>query len=235
MSATCSREVSSPTAQPFQREPPPPGFACPGHVAPSHFLRASTRCSRADLPGISQPGALSGFPLQSLTEQRSPGLSTGHPLLRLACPPAFTTLDLTFVAAHLPGPGLAPRLSAAGSAGNRTRASLSVHAQRFRIIDSPSRPAARGPYGPHGLASGVSSLCRLERTLPHLCGLASPRLSWVSSSLGPSPSRPRTSKADGFVRTPFGVVLHRQLLRLSFPCRQVPRVASFGSPLLPFG
>jgi hypothetical protein len=30
-----------------------------------------------------QPGALTGFALQSFTEQRSHGLSTGHPLLRL--------------------------------------------------------------------------------------------------------------------------------------------------------
>jgi hypothetical protein len=63
---------------------PSRGFHPPGHVASSRFLPASTPCSLNGLPGVSQPGAPSGFSLQSLTWQRSRRLSAAHPLLRLA-------------------------------------------------------------------------------------------------------------------------------------------------------
>jgi hypothetical protein len=68
---TGSLEVPSPTAQPERDEPPLPELPPPGPVASSPFLPASTPCSRRDLPGVSQPGAPSGFSLQSLTWQGS--------------------------------------------------------------------------------------------------------------------------------------------------------------------
>jgi hypothetical protein len=74
----------SPTAQPDRPEPPLPGLPGPGHVASSRFLPASTPCSRNDLPDVFQPGALTGFTLQSLTLPGSHRLSAAHPLARLA-------------------------------------------------------------------------------------------------------------------------------------------------------
>lgn len=59
----------------------------PGHVASSHLPRASTPSSPHGLPGVFQPGALSGFALQSLTWQKSSRLSAVLPLLRLALRP----------------------------------------------------------------------------------------------------------------------------------------------------
>lgn len=61
----------APPAQPFRGKPPLPELPPPGHVASLPFLPASTPCSRLDLPGVSQPGALVGFALQSLTRSGS--------------------------------------------------------------------------------------------------------------------------------------------------------------------
>ena len=51
----------APTAPPLRSEPPLPELPPPGHVAPLPFPPASTPCSRRDLPGVFQPGALPGF------------------------------------------------------------------------------------------------------------------------------------------------------------------------------
>jgi len=64
-----SLEVSAPSTQPNRDEPPPPELPPPGPVASPPFRPASTPCSRHDLPGVFQPGAPSGFSLQSLTWQ----------------------------------------------------------------------------------------------------------------------------------------------------------------------
>jgi len=66
---------------PLQRNPTakshhPRGFRPPGHVASLRFWPASTPCSLDNLPDMFQTGALVGFPLQSLTWQRSHRLST---------------------------------------------------------------------------------------------------------------------------------------------------------------
>jgi hypothetical protein len=56
-----SPEVFSPTAPPSPREPPTPDLPHPGLVASSHLPCTLTLCSLKDLPGVFQPGALTGF------------------------------------------------------------------------------------------------------------------------------------------------------------------------------
>jgi len=76
----------TPTALPSRRDPPLPGFACPGHVASPHLPCASTPCSLVGLPGCS-PGALTGLaPFRASPDRDRPRLSALPPLLRSACP-----------------------------------------------------------------------------------------------------------------------------------------------------
>jgi hypothetical protein len=78
----------APTAPPLRSEPPLPELPPPGHVASLPFLPASTPCSRRDLPGIFQPGALPGF----LPSELHPA-KIGPPL-DVPSPPAICVPDL---------------------------------------------------------------------------------------------------------------------------------------------
>jgi hypothetical protein len=118
----------APTAQPFRDEPPLPELPPPGHVASSPFLPASTPCSRRDLPGVSQPGALPGF----LPSELRP-VEIGPPL-DVPSPPAICFPDLR----QPPGRSL-------GERGHASMRAPSVGTVRFRVrglasgVQSPRR------------------------------------------------------------------------------------------------
>jgi len=76
--APLSRGFVAPPAPPFRGEPPLPELPPPGHVASLPFLPAPTPSSRHDLPGVFQPGALSGF-LPSEHDPAEIGRPSGFP------------------------------------------------------------------------------------------------------------------------------------------------------------
>jgi hypothetical protein len=135
---TGSLEVCSPTAQPNRVEPPLPELPPPGPVASPPFPPASTPCSRRDLPGLSHPGAPSGFSLQSLTwpGSRAP--------LGVASLPAIggrsraTDRTLPIGGTHLPGPASVPRRLSASARG----AVLAAFGP-FGLPDAPDRGCPR--------------------------------------------------------------------------------------------
>jgi hypothetical protein len=173
-----SLEVSSPSTQPQRDEPPLPELPPPGQVASPPFLPASTPCSRRDLPGVFQPGAPSGFSLQSLTWQRLhapldaaslPAIGNGVAL------PAGDTSRLF----HLPGFTSVPRRLSASARDATTGSRVSLpRSPRLRTW-GPERPRCKG-YPPLPVGS----------PFPCLHGPTDSRLSWASPSLGHSPSWP---------------------------------------------
>jgi len=163
-------------------------FQLPGHVASSRFRCASTPFSLDKLPDLFQPGALTGFVLQSLTWPESHSLSTMHPLLRLAvtgcrhCPANRDCHRRT-----------SPRVAAFNVPSGPPNSLLSERpfdrTTVSRIINGPD--AATAPR----LCSATTSL----QGFPPPAGwdvrprispaLSASWLSWSSSSLGLSPSR----------------------------------------------
>jgi hypothetical protein len=83
------------TTQPTRRDPPLPGFACPGHVASPHLPCASTPFSLDELPGVlSTRRVLRTSPSRALPDRDRYRLSAELPLLRLAYRPLQQTLSL---------------------------------------------------------------------------------------------------------------------------------------------
>jgi hypothetical protein len=168
-------------------EPPLPGLPHPGHVAPAHFLRATAPCSRYGLPGIFQPGALSGFNPSELSRTR-----IARPLDRTS-PPAIDCLARVVRTCRTwfvsPVPDFRRSLSAAVSPVGCPGSSL----RSFRDSSgSPTHPPASSTALSHarGLAAGVCSPCRLGHSASESLRRAEPWLSWVSPPWG-LPSRPR--------------------------------------------
>jgi hypothetical protein len=169
----------APSAQPIHREQPFSGFAYPSHVASLRLPCASTPYSLDGLPGVlSTRRALGASPYRALPDRDRQRLSAGHPLMRLATDRSRQTLSLLLFL-HLPKIGSHKTSSSAEPA--KARPSWICGARRFRRF----RHCCRS-----GLASGVSSLCRLGHTVAGFLHVRRPWLSWASSSLGRSPSEP---------------------------------------------
>jgi hypothetical protein len=167
----------APSAQPIHREQPFSGFAYPSHVASLRLPCASTPYSLDGLPGVlSTRRALGASPYRALPDRDRQRLSAGHPLMRLATDRSRQTLSLLLFL-HLPKIGSHKTSSSAEPA--KARPSWICGARRFRRF----RHCCRS-----GLASGVSSLCRLGHTVAGFLHVRRPWLSWASSSLGRSPS-----------------------------------------------
>lgn len=169
----------APTALSFCRDPPIPGLAYPGLVAPSRLPCASTLYSLDELPGVLPTRCAHGAsPFRALPDRDRQRLSAGHPLMRLATDRSRTDIKPALFL-HLPKIGslrLAPR----------------TDHLRLVPLGSMVRDAfgALGIAASSGLASGVSSLCRLGCTVAGFLHVRRPWLSWASSSLGHSPSEP---------------------------------------------
>lgn len=169
-----SHEVSRPLSATQPVEPPFPGLPPPGHVASPHFPRASTPCSRTGLPGLFQPGALSGFGPSELSRAGiAPPLDGTSPLaigLRMVAWPGDAGPR---VVSPVPDvrPGLPVRTSPVGCPVWSFRSipgssgSLTAHARPSRQDPCPRR---------RGLASGVSSPCRLGPPRPNFSGARRP-------------------------------------------------------------
>jgi len=195
-----SHEVSRPHSATQPREPPLPGLPPPGPVASPHFLRASTPCSRHGLPGMSQPGALTGFDPSELdtagigvvSRRRVPSCDWQSGTLR--------GLERVQAWCGLPGPGCPPRPFGPGFDRLVVPGpSFRSFRGQFRIADAPARPARRPLArksrprfrGLLPLPVGASASKSLRR--------AAPWLSWVSSSLGPALPWPWTFRSSSQV------------------------------------
>jgi hypothetical protein len=129
-----------------------------------------------------QPDTLTGLqPFRALPDGDRQRLSTGHPLMRLATDRRRTDTKPVSCAPSQDWPSCNELIEWV----TRTHPSWFYGAMRFRR----RRHCCRS-----GLASGVSSLRRLGHAIARFLRVWRPWLSWVSSSLGHSPSRALASR-----------------------------------------